>query len=130
MESTLYNILSMLRYRGREGQWSWVIHRVSGLGVMLFLLLHITDIFLISLGAETFNSVLFIYKAAPFRVLEVFLIFGLLFHATNGLRVAVLDFWPSVWRYQRTLVWAEAVVVMAVFIPAAVVTLSPIFGGA
>jgi succinate dehydrogenase / fumarate reductase cytochrome b subunit len=129
MESTLYNVLSMLRYRGREGQWSWVIHRVSGIGVMLFLLLHITDIFLVSLGAETFNSVLFIYKAAPFRVLEVFLIFGLLFHATNGLRIAVLDFWPSVWRYQRTLVWIEAVVVMAVFIPAAVVTLSPIFGG-
>ena len=129
MESTLYNVLSMLRYRGREGQWSWVIHRVSGIGVMLFLLLHITDIFLVSLGAETFNSVLFIYKAAPFRVLEVFLIFGLLFHATNGLRIAVLDFWPSMWRYQRTLVWIEAVVVMAVFIPAAVVTLSPIFGG-
>jgi succinate dehydrogenase / fumarate reductase cytochrome b subunit len=129
VESTFYNILSMLRYRGREGQWSWVIHRVSGLGVMLFLLLHITDIFLISLGAETFNSVLFIYKAAPFRVLEVFLIFGLLLHAANGLRIAVLDFWPSVWRYQRMLVWVEAVVVMAVFIPAAIVTLSPIFGG-
>jgi succinate dehydrogenase / fumarate reductase cytochrome b subunit len=129
MESTLYNVLSMLRYRGREGQWSWVIHRVSGIGVMLFLLLHITDIFLVSLGAETFNSVLFIYKAAPFRVLEVFLIFGLLFHATNGLRIAVLDFWPSMWRYQRTWVWIEAVIVMAVFIPAAVVTLSPIFGG-
>jgi succinate dehydrogenase / fumarate reductase cytochrome b subunit len=129
MESTLYNILSMLRYRGREGQWSWMIHRVSGLGVMIFLLLHITDIFLVSLGAETFNSVLFIYKAAPFRVLEVFLIFGLLFHSANGLRVAVLDFWPSVWRYQRTLIWIEAAVVTAVFIPAAIVTLSPIFGG-
>jgi succinate dehydrogenase / fumarate reductase cytochrome b subunit len=130
METTLYNILSMLRYRGREGQWSWLLHRASGLGVMLFLLLHVTDIFLVSLGAETFNSVLFIYRAAPFRVLEVFLIFGLLFHAANGIRITVLDFWPRAWRHQRILVWAQAIIVAAAFIPAAVVTLSPIFSGA
>jgi len=96
---------------------------------MLFLLLHITDIFLISLGADVFNAVLFIYKAPPFRVLEAFLIFGVLFHAVNGLRIILMDFWPGVGRYQHVMVWIEAVVVIAVFIPAAVVTLSPIFGG-
>jgi succinate dehydrogenase / fumarate reductase cytochrome b subunit len=97
---------------------------------MLFLLLHITDIFLLSLGAEAFDSVLFIYRAPPFRVLEVFLIFGLLFHAVNGIRITVLDFWPRMWRFQRTLVWVEAVIVMAVFVPAAFVTLAPMFSGA
>lgn len=127
MESVLYNLSNILRYRGREGQWSWLLHRASGLGVMLFLLLHITDIFLVSLGADVFNSVLFIYKAPPFRVLEVFLIFGVLFHAINGLRIIVVDFWPSMGRFQHWMVWIEAVIVAAVFIPAAVVTLSPIF---
>lgn len=127
MESVLYNLSNILRYRGREGQWSWLLHRVSGLGVMLFLLLHITDIFLVSLGADVFNSVLFIYKAPPFRVLEVFLIFGVLFHAINGLRIIVVDFWPSMGRFQHWMVWIETVIVAAVFIPAAVVTLSPIF---
>jgi succinate dehydrogenase / fumarate reductase cytochrome b subunit len=95
---------------------------------MLFLLLHVTDIFLVSLGAEVFNSALFLYKATPFRVLEVFLIFGLLFHAANGLRVILLDFLPNLGRYQRAMFWIEAVVVAAVFIPAAVVTLAPAFG--
>lgn len=94
---------------------------------MLFLLLHVTDIFLVSLGADVFNSVLFIYKAPPFRVLEVFLIFGVLFHAVNGLRIIILDFWPGMGRYERTMVWIESVIVAAVFIPAAVITLSPIF---
>ena len=127
MESTFYNILSMLRYRGREGQWAWLLHRVSGLGVMLFLLLHVTDIFLVSLGADVFNSALFLYKAAPFRVLEVFLIFGVLYHAINGLRVILMDFWPSLGRYQHVMFWAELVIVAVVFIPAAMVTLAPLF---
>jgi succinate dehydrogenase / fumarate reductase cytochrome b subunit len=127
MASGLYNLTSMLRYRGREGQLSWLLHRVGGLGIMLFLLLHVTDIFLVSLGADVFNSVLFIYKAPPFRVLELFLIFGVLFHAVNGLRIIILDFWPGMGRYERTMVWIESVIVAAVFIPAAVITLSPIF---
>lgn len=128
MESTFYNFFSMLRYRGREGQWAWVLHRVSGLGVMLFLLLHVTDIFLVSLGAEVFNSALFLYKAAPFRLMEVFLIFGVLFHAVNGLRVILLDFVPGIGRYQHVMVWIEAVIVIIVFIPVAVATLAPLFG--
>jgi succinate dehydrogenase / fumarate reductase cytochrome b subunit len=127
MESRLYNVIGMLRYRGREGQWAWLLHRVAGLGVMLFLLLHITDIFLVSLGADVFNATLFIYKAAPFRVLEVFLIFGVLFHAVNGLRIILLDFWPSIGRYQHVMVWIESVIVAAVFIPGAVATLAPLF---
>jgi succinate dehydrogenase / fumarate reductase cytochrome b subunit len=71
--------------------------------------------------------VLFIYKSPPFRVLEVFLIFGVLFHAVNGLRVIILDFWPGMGRYERAMVWIESVIVAAVFIPATVIVLSPIF---
>ena len=127
MESAWYNFFSMLRYRGREGQWAWVLHRVTGLGVMLFLLLHIFDIFLASFGAEVFNAYLFFFKAPPFRLLEVFLIFGVLFHAVNGLRVILLDFVPGLGRYQHVMVWIEAVIVAVVLIPAAVVTLAPIF---
>jgi succinate dehydrogenase / fumarate reductase cytochrome b subunit len=127
MESTLYNLTSMLRYRGREGQWAWVLHRVSGLGVMLFLLLHITDIFLVSFGPEVFNTWLFLFKGALFRVLEVFLIFGVLFHAVNGLRVILLDLVPGMGRYQHVMVWIETVIVVAVVLPAAVITLEPLF---
>lgn len=127
MESTLYNLTSMLRYRGREGQWAWVLHRASGLGVMLFLLLHITDIFLLSLGPEVFNTWLFLFKGAPFRILEVFLIFGVLFHAVNGLRVILLDLVPGMGRYQHVMVWIETVIVVAVVLPAAVITLEPLF---
>ncbi len=94
---------------------------------MLFLLLHITDIFLLSFGPNVFNTWLFLFKAPPFRLLEVFLIFGVLFHAINGLRVILLDLVPGIGRYQHVMVWIEGVIVAVIFIPAAAITIAPIF---
>ncbi len=119
-----------LRYKGREGQWSWLLHRVAGLGVLLFLILHIFDIFLIGFGRTTFEDLLFLYHSPIGRLFEVFLIFGVLFHAVNGLRIIILDFWPGLMEHQQRLVWVEVIVFLVIFLPVAAITLSPIFTGA
>ena len=64
--------VSALRYRGGPNQWAWAIHRVAGLGVFLFLALHIADIFVAAFGATVFNDLLFLYKGPPARILEIF----------------------------------------------------------
>ena len=120
-------MLSVFSYRGREGQWSWLIHRVAGLGILSFLLLHIFDIWLMGMGEEVFNEFLFLYSAPPFKVLEVFLIFGVLFHAVNGARIIIIDFWPGATRYQRQIFWVEVAIVTAVMVPATWVTLRSLF---
>ena len=43
MTSLVTTVTGTLRYRGQLGQWSWVLHRVSGLGTVLFLILHVID---------------------------------------------------------------------------------------
>ena len=59
----------MLRiYRGREGMISWALHRLTGLGVLLFLVIHIADIFVVGYGPDEFNSLLYIYNALDFQV--------------------------------------------------------------
>lgn len=115
-------------YRGRVGMWAWILHRVTGLGVMFFLIWHIIDIFLMALGPEEFNRFLVIYKAPPFRILEVFLIFSLLFHAFNGVRIIVLDGVPRLMDYEDEMFWVVFGAAMAVTAPAAIVTLAPLFG--
>jgi len=122
-------LISGLKYKGREGQWAWILHRVAGLGVLLFVLLHVFDIFLIGFGRATFEDLLFLYHSPIGRFLEVFLIFGVLFHALNGLRIIILDFWPDLMKYQQRLVWATVVVFLIIFLPMAVITLTPIFTG-
>ncbi len=111
-------IAESLVYRGREGQWAYLIHRVAGLGVLMFLGLHIFDIFLVGFGPDVFNNTLFLYKGPVARLLEVLLAFGLLFHALNGLRIIAQDFFPPLMRYHRTLFWIECLIFSLIFIPA------------
>jgi succinate dehydrogenase / fumarate reductase cytochrome b subunit len=94
MAALIQTASTVLRYRGGAGQWAWAIHRAAGLGVLLFLVLHIFDIFLVTFGPGLFTAFLIIYKHPVARVLEVVLLFGLLYHALNGLRIILADFYP------------------------------------
>ena len=125
--STWRKMLGVFTYRGREGQWSWLIHRVAGLGILTFLFLHVLDIWLMGLGEELFNELLVLYTWPPFKVLEVFLIFGVLFHAVNGARIIIVDFWPGATRHHRRLVHIEVAIVLAVMIPVTWITLRSLF---
>lgn len=118
-----------LTYRGGIGMLMWGLHRLAGLGILLFLSLHVVDIFLLAFGPEVFNELLVIYHHPVARVMEVFLLFAVLFHALNGLRIIVQDFWPRAMLVQRELVIAELVVFTAVFLPCAWIMIRPLFGG-
>lgn len=127
VQSGLSRAREGLRYRGREGQWAWILHRVTGIGVFFFLALHIFDIFLMSFGPEVFDELLYLYHLPISRILHIFLFFGVLFHAFNGIRITIMDFWPKLWRYQRQGVWIQTVIFLAVFVPTAGAILIDVF---
>lgn len=116
-----------LTYRGGLGMAMWALHRITGLGILLFLTLHVVDIFLLTFGPEVFNELLVFYQAPWARVLEVFLLFSVLFHALNGLRITVQDFWPSAWLAENRLIAIQLTVLFLVFLPSAWLMLAPIF---
>lgn len=118
-----------MTYRGGLGMLFWALHRLAGLGILLFLTLHVVDIFLLSFGEELFNDLLHFYTAPWARVLEVFLLFGVLFHALNGLRIVIQDFFPSAMDDQERLIVAEIVVFLLVFLPSAWLMVAPLFTG-
>lgn len=120
---------SVLRYRGGVGQWAWAINRVAGLGVLLFLAVHIFDIFLAGFGAGLFNELLFLYRGPAARILDVFLVFGLLYHGINGLRLTLQDFKPAMAQYNRQLFNIQLVVFLLLFIPAGTFLASEFYGG-
>jgi succinate dehydrogenase / fumarate reductase cytochrome b subunit len=114
-------------YRGREGMVSWALHRITGLGVLLFLFIHIADIYIVRYGAEAFDDLLIIYKGLPFRILEIGLVGAVYFHAVNGLRVIVIDFWDGAADKQRELFWAVVIIFTLMFIPTAILMLIAAF---
>jgi len=107
-------------YRGNEGMWSWVLHRITGVAIFFFLLVHVLDTALIRVSPEAYNAVIGTYKTPIMGLGEVALVGAIVFHAFNGLRIILVDYWSKGTRYQRAMFWTVIVlwvVVMAGFAP-------------
>jgi len=117
-------------YRGREGMWSWVLHRITGVAIFFFLLVHILDTALVRVSPEAYNAVIGQYKTPIMGLGEIALVAAIGYHALNGLRIILVDFWSKGTKYQRQLWWLVLVlwiVLLAGFVPR---QLMHIFGGA
>ena len=114
-------------YRGQSGHWSWLLHRVTGLGVLLFLLIHIVDITLVGFGPTVYNNALLVFDTPIVRMTSLALIASVLFHAFNGVRVILIDFWPAAHKYQQQLFYGAIALSIAGFIPMAYFVIIPIF---
>ncbi|BDZ53809.1 succinate dehydrogenase, cytochrome b556 subunit [Agromyces marinus] len=107
-------------YRGREGMWSWVLHRITGVAIFFFLLVHILDTALVRVSPEAYNAVMSTYKTPIMGLGEVALVGAIVFHAFNGLRIILVDFWMWATRNQKLLFWIVIglwVVTMLAFVP-------------
>ena len=90
-------------YRGREGHWAFLLHRITGLGVVLFLAIHIIDTSFVYFAPQLYDDVINIYRSTLFGLGEIALVFCLFFHGVNGLRIAYLDlFAPKDWSIDKT----------------------------
>lgn len=104
-------------YRGREGMWSWVAHRVTGVLVFFFLFTHVLDTALVRVSPDAYNAVMDTYKTPLINVMELGLIAAVLYHALNGVRVILLDFWEKGTRYQRQMLWAVIGLFVVLMVP-------------
>lgn len=111
----------LLRYRGGEGMLAWAFHRISGVAIWAFLVLHVVDIFLVGAAPDTYDTLLVIYAHPIGIVLEWLLGAAVLYHALNGLRIIVMDFWPALTRYHRELWYASWALFFIIGIPVTVV---------
>lgn len=117
----------LLRYRGSEGMIAWAFHRISGLAIWVFIVLHIFDIWLSGANPELYDELLFLYASPVGRVGETLLGAALLYHALNGLRIVIMDFWPAMTRWHRQLWYASWVAFVVIGLPVAWFILKPIW---
>ena len=118
----------LFRYRGSEGMLAWAFHRISGVAIWAFILLHVLDIWLANVNASLYNDLLTIYGSPGGRVLETALGAAVLYHALNGMRIIIMDFWPSMTRYHRQLWYANWVLFVVVGLPFVAQIMAPAFG--
>jgi len=104
-------------YRGHEGQWSWLAHRVTGVAIILFLFAHVVDTAVVGWGPEAYNRVVSVYENPTVRLLELGLVAAVISHALNGLKIMLIDFFPSLTSRIRLLGFATLGLFIAAMIP-------------
>ena len=107
-------------YRGKVGMWSWVLHRITGVAIFFFLLVHVLDTALVRLSPEAYNAVINTYKTPLIGVAELGLVAAVLYHSMNGVRIVLIDFWRKGVKYQNIMFWivvSIAFIVFAIFTP-------------
>jgi succinate dehydrogenase / fumarate reductase cytochrome b subunit len=104
-------------YKGHEGQWSWLAHRVTGVAIILFLFAHVIDTAVVGWGPEAYNRVASVYHNPIVRLLELGLVAAVLYHSINGMKILLIDFFPSLVKHIRGLGIATAVIFVAAMIP-------------
>jgi len=115
-------------YRGKVGMWSWVLHRITGVAIFFFLLVHVLDTALVRLSPEAYNAVINTYKTPLIGVAELGLVVAILYHALNGLRIILIDFWRKGVKYQNVMFWVVVAIAFAVFAAFAPRHLMHVFG--
>ena len=106
-------------YRGREGMWAWVAHRVTGVLVFFFLFAHVLDTALVRVSPDDYDKVIDTYKTPVVNLMELGLVGAVLFHALNGLRIIAIDFWEKGPRFQKQMSYAVVGLTAFVMVPGA-----------
>ena len=125
MPETVKNTLSgYLKYRGGQGYYTFLIHRISGLATIAFLTLHILTTSTVFFAPEWYDILVAIFRNPIIMAVEILLAFFVVFHGVNGLRIAYIDlFRPGMWAKNPTRKAMKTVFIISIFLwlPALVV---------
>lgn len=84
-----------MHYRWQTGMTAWVLHRITGLALVFYITLHIWVISSLQLGSKSFETAMAVVSAPLFRFLEVGLLFCVIYHSLNGIRLIAIDFFGA-----------------------------------
>jgi succinate dehydrogenase / fumarate reductase, cytochrome b subunit len=116
-------LLTTMRYQGKGPMLTFILHRIGGLGMAIFITVHILSSFL---GGDLGQFINAVYEHWAF---QIFIFFCVLFHAINGLRITILDLWPKLIEHQREAIWVEWMVFLPIYGMAVFVILRTGLGG-
>jgi succinate dehydrogenase / fumarate reductase cytochrome b subunit len=79
--------------RGRRlGGLAFILNRLTGLGLVFYLYLHLAILSLLARGPGSWDAFVDLALSPLLLALDVVLIFGILFHGLNGIRVTLVGF--------------------------------------
>lgn len=101
-------------YRGGGPMLTFLLHRITALGIILFVGLHVLASFFMQqlVASDIGTAINIIYESWWF---QVFVVFCVIFHSLNGLRITILDLFPKLLKFQREAIWLEWAIVIPLY---------------
>ncbi len=121
MTILIANIKAILRDKANEVQLAKLGHRISGLGVVLFFLMHMIDTSFVYFWPQGYERTLRVFQSPLFLVGEIVLVMAVIYHGINGLRTAIMDWRPSLQRHQRAIIMGMFGLVVVLYIPVVII---------
>ena len=112
--------------RAEFNRWAFYAHRFTGFAVFAFLCLHIVDISLYAFAPEAFDEVHALYGWTPMRLFECGLLFAILFHTFNGLRILTIDVGDLGSRASRRLLAGALVLTALLGLSGSAIIMAPV----
>jgi succinate dehydrogenase / fumarate reductase cytochrome b subunit len=78
--------------RRKLGMWAYALNRITGVGLVIYLYLHLGILSLLLRGQAAWDSFTALARSPFYLALDVLLLSGILIHGLNGLRIALTGF--------------------------------------
>ena len=120
-------LMAGAKYKGGGPMLAWALHRITGLGIIIFVATHVIASFATQqMGSDLGISINIIYESIYF---QLFIVFCAIFHGVNGFRIIVLDIWPRLIRYQKESTWLEWFVILPLYLLTAFIMIRRFLAG-
>lgn len=98
MENVKTALSGYAKYKGREGHFAFVLHRISGLATLVFLAMHIVTTATVYFASQWYERLIQVFRNPAVMLAEIVMAFFVIYHGVNGLRIAWFDlFRPDLW---------------------------------
>jgi succinate dehydrogenase / fumarate reductase, cytochrome b subunit len=92
------------------GMWAWMLFRIAGVVLAVYLFAHIGVISTGRVGgAEQINGLFAMFDKTLFVLLDLLLVWAVLFHGLNGVRIVLMDMGIGIHAH-KTVFWICMVV--------------------
>jgi succinate dehydrogenase/fumarate reductase cytochrome b subunit len=116
------SLSAALKYKGQGPYLTYILHRIGGSMIAIFVTLHILGTFLEMQGFQIGDLITDIYISPPFQIVFMF---GMLFHIINGMRITILDLFPQkLIPYHRQAIMIEWIIFIIVYVFAVITTIT------
>ena len=110
------NIKNIIRlfnpYKRDAGMWAFSLNRITGIGLTIYLYLHLFVLRKIAQGPEEFNQFIQLAQSPWYVAGELLVIIAVLLHGLNGIRIALTSFGIAV-PYQKQIYYV--VILLTIF---------------